>query len=160
MVDYREILRLLSLGYNLTQISESLHSSRNTIRDVRDRADKIGLSLSDDVTNQMLYALLYPERLEKVNVWMRPDCEYIHKELARKGVNLKLLWTECKVQTSSTFYIVGAFFGVQISVKKSLPKDVKNCLPRREKTPYHVVARSSYRAHPISIGSSTRSIWS
>ena len=31
-------------------------------------------------------------------------------------------------------------------VKKSLPKDVKICLPRREKTPYHVVAKSSYRA--------------
>ena len=97
MVDYREILRLLSLGYNLTQISESLHSSRNTIRDVRERADKIRLPLSEDVTNQMLYELLYPERLEKVNVWMNPDCEHIHKELARKGVNLKLLWTEYKV---------------------------------------------------------------
>jgi len=94
MVDYREILRLLSLGYNLTQISESLHSSRNTIRDVKERAEKIELQLSEDVTNQMLYELLYPERLEKVNVWMDPDCEHIHKELARKGVNLKLLWTE------------------------------------------------------------------
>lgn len=97
MVDYREILRLLSLGYNLTQISESLHSSRNTIRDVKERAEKIELQLSEDVTNQMLYELLYPERLEKVNVWMDPDCEHIHKELARKGVNLKLLWTEYKV---------------------------------------------------------------
>ena len=34
-----------------------------------------------------------------------------------------------------------------VRVKKSLPKDVKICLPRREKTPYHVVAKSSYRAH-------------
>ena len=33
-----------------------------------------------------------------------------------------------------------------VRVKKSLPKDVKICLPRREKTPYHVVAKSSYRA--------------
>ena len=31
MVDYREILRLQSLGHNITQISESLHSSRNTV---------------------------------------------------------------------------------------------------------------------------------
>lgn len=101
MVDYREILRLLSLGYNLTQIAESLHSSRNTIRDVRERADKIGYPLSDDVTNQILYELLYPENLEKANVWMNPDCEYIYKELARKGVNLKLLWTEYKVSCES-----------------------------------------------------------
>ena len=31
MVDYREILRLQSLGYNITQIAGSLHSSRNTV---------------------------------------------------------------------------------------------------------------------------------
>ena len=34
MVDYREILRLNSLEYTQTQISEALHSSRNTIREV------------------------------------------------------------------------------------------------------------------------------
>ena len=36
---------------------------------------------------------------------------------------------------------------VTVCVKKSLLRDVKNCLPRREKTPYHEVAKSSYRAH-------------
>ena len=39
MVDYREILRLLSLKYNYTQIAEALHSSRNTIREVGKLAD-------------------------------------------------------------------------------------------------------------------------
>ena len=34
MVDYREILRLRSLGHNITQIAGSLHSSRNTVREV------------------------------------------------------------------------------------------------------------------------------
>ena len=34
MVDYREILRLQSLGHNITQIAGSLHSSRNTVREV------------------------------------------------------------------------------------------------------------------------------
>ena len=40
---------------------------------------------------------------------------------------------------------------VTVCVKKSLPKDVKNCLLRREKTLYHVVAKSSYRAHENAI---------
>ena len=31
MVDYREILRLQSLGHNITQIAGSLRSSRNTV---------------------------------------------------------------------------------------------------------------------------------
>ena len=43
MVDYREILRLLSLKYNYTQIAEALHSSRNTIRDVGKLADEKGI---------------------------------------------------------------------------------------------------------------------
>ena len=34
MVDYREILRLRSLGHNITQIAGSLRSSRNTVREV------------------------------------------------------------------------------------------------------------------------------
>ena len=40
MVDYREILRLQSLGHNITQIAGSLHSSRNTVREVERLADE------------------------------------------------------------------------------------------------------------------------
>ncbi len=43
MVDYREILRLQSLGHNIIQISESLHSSRNTVREVERLADEKGI---------------------------------------------------------------------------------------------------------------------
>ena len=43
MVDYREILRLQSLGYNITQIAGALHSSRNTVREVERLADEKGI---------------------------------------------------------------------------------------------------------------------
>ena len=46
MVDYREILRLQSLGHNITQIAGSLHSSRNTVREVERLADKKGNSVA------------------------------------------------------------------------------------------------------------------
>jgi len=100
MVDYREILRLLSLKYNYTEIAEALHSSRNTIREVGKLADAKGISwpLEEELTNQRLYGLLYPERLEKAQVYMEPDCAYIHTELAKKGVNLTLLHEEYKVK--------------------------------------------------------------
>ena len=103
MVDYREILRLLSLKYNYTQIADATHSSRHTIRDVRKLADEKGISwpLEEELTNQKLYELLYPERLEKAQVYMEPDCAYIHTELARKGVNLTLLHEEYKVKCAS-----------------------------------------------------------
>lgn len=103
MVDYREILRLNSLKYTQRQIAASVHSSRNTIREVIKLTDEQDLSwpLDDQLTNEKVYALLYPERLEAVNPRKEPDYNYIHKELARSGVNLTLLWTEYCVECNS-----------------------------------------------------------
>ena len=103
MVDYREILRLRSLGHNITQIAAAIHSSRHTVRDVEKLADEkgIGWPLDSEVTNPKLYALLYPDRLEKAKVYMEPDCDYIHRELAAKGVNLTLLHSEYKAKCAA-----------------------------------------------------------
>lgn len=96
MVNYRELLRLKSLGHNITHIAEAIHSSRNTVRDVEKLAEKKGISwpLSDELTNQKIYELLYPERIATAKIYLEPDCALIHRELARKGVNLTLLWKE------------------------------------------------------------------
>jgi transposase len=96
MVNYREILRFQNLGYNITEISAAICSSRKTVRDVLGRAKCAGLTwpLDDAMINETLYELLYPERLMKATAYKEPDCEWIHRELAKKGVNLSLLWTE------------------------------------------------------------------
>lgn len=62
MVDYREILRLKSLGYKNTDIASSVHSSRNTIQEVVNLAGalKISWPLEDNVSNAALEELLYP----------------------------------------------------------------------------------------------------
>ena len=100
MVDYREILRLRSLGHNISQIAAAIHSSRHTVRNVERLADEKGICwpLEADLTNQKICELLYPERSEKAQVYMEPDCACIHEELAKKGVNLTLLWNEYKVK--------------------------------------------------------------
>ena len=100
MVNYREILRLRGLGHNITQIANAIHSSQHTVREVEQLADEKGIRwpLEEELTNQNLYELLYPERLDKAQVYLQPDCPYIHKELAKKGVNLTLLWNEYKVK--------------------------------------------------------------
>ena len=61
--------------------------------EVEKLADEKGIRwpLEEELTNQNLYELLYPERLDKAQVYLQPDCAYIHKELAKKGVNLALL---------------------------------------------------------------------
>jgi transposase len=96
MVNYREILRLNSLKYSQHQIAVSVHSSRNTIREVLQSAKSLGLEwpLDDSATNEVIMALLYPNRNDAVNPRKEPDYSYIHRELAKPGVNLTLLWTE------------------------------------------------------------------
>lgn len=104
MVDYREILRLRSLGNNITQIANAVHSSRHTVRDVEKLADERSITwpLKNEITNQQLYRLFYPERQAKAQVYLEPDCAYIHAELAKKGVNLTLLWNEYKVRCTDS----------------------------------------------------------
>lgn len=96
MVNYREILRLTSLGYSQRQIAASVHSSRSTISEVQALARKVGLTfpLDDSITNELLLKTFYPERTTAINPRVEPDYSYIHKELAKSGVNLSLLWTE------------------------------------------------------------------
>ena len=96
MVNYREILRLTSLGYSQRQIAASVHSSRSTISEVQALARKVGLTLplDDSISNEVLLKTFYPERITATNPRVEPDYSYIHKELAKSGVNLSLLWTE------------------------------------------------------------------
>ena len=96
MVIYRKILRLNSLNHTQRQIAASVHSSRNTISEVLYLAQVNGLNwpLSDTATNETIMALLYPDRLEAVNPRKEPDYSYIHRELAKPGVNLSLLCTD------------------------------------------------------------------
>ena len=91
MVNYREILRLTSLGYTQRQITASVHSSRSTISEVQELAKKADLSfqLDESVTNEILLMTFYPERITATNPRVEPDYSYIHKELAKPGVNLE-----------------------------------------------------------------------
>ena len=87
MVDYWEILRLNSLKYTQRQIAASVHSSRNTISEVIKLATENNLCwlLDDQLTNEMVYALLYPNKLEAIHPRNEPDYSYIHKKLAKPG---------------------------------------------------------------------------
>lgn len=97
MVDYREILRLTSDPKNSQRSIELIvHSSRHTIREVQAAARSVGISwpLDKSVTNEMLREALFPNADSVLAQYVMPDFAYIHRELARPGVNLTLLWTE------------------------------------------------------------------
>jgi transposase len=99
MTKYREILRLESLGISQRNIAESCECSRNTVVRVLRRAADTGISwpLEEDVCDGALGKILFGKR-EFQSTRKQPDYEYIHKELAKNGVTLSLLWNEyCEV---------------------------------------------------------------
>ena len=95
-VDYLEILRLHALHYSKNRISASVHSSHHTVEDVIAASAAAGLSwpLEDDVTNEDIQEILFPGRYAYASPYTVPDFQYIHEELAKKGVTLTLLWEE------------------------------------------------------------------
>ena len=115
MVDYLGILRMSSDPKNSKRgMERTLHCSRHTIQDVLDAAKKAGVTwpLDDGVTNEELRSILFPTRFAAETMYTAPDYAYIHRELAKPGVNLTLLWTEyCKrcEETKATPYMYTQF---------------------------------------------------
>ena len=108
MTNYREILRLHSQGISGRSISASLVCSRNTVANMLKRAEECDISwpLPQGMTDCELLKLLLPERALPSSR-KQPDCEYIHKEMARNGVTLSLLWNEyceqCRLSSEIPF---------------------------------------------------------
>ena len=104
MVDYRSILRLHSQGNSQREIEREVNSSRHTISEVLIQAKAAGITwpLDDDVTNEDIREILFPEKYKYDSPYTLPDYQSVHTELAKKGVTLTLLWDEyCrKVRTA------------------------------------------------------------
>lgn len=86
MVNYREILRLRSLERSYQQICVSVGSSKSTVQEVLNLAKALGISwpVGEDVTNETLEALFYPERAKHASDRMPIDFPRIHRELAKR----------------------------------------------------------------------------
>jgi hypothetical protein len=95
MTQYREILRLKSLGFSERNVAHSCSVSRNTVARGVNRAAEINLSwpLDHNLTDSALEEMLFPKTKSATNKRM-PDYDYIRRELLRNGVNKKLLWVE------------------------------------------------------------------
>ena len=96
MINYREILRLDSLGYSQRSIASGAQASRNTVSEVLKKAEQLNISWphDDDATNEMLDELFYGKRDSHPTPYAVIDYEYIHSELSKKGVTITLLWNE------------------------------------------------------------------
>lgn len=95
MTDYKEILRLNSLEINNSQIASSLGCSRTTVITVLRRANECGITqlLAVEMSNKELAKTMFPSETGN-HGYKLPDYEYVHREMAKSGVNLQLLWFE------------------------------------------------------------------
>lgn len=95
-----EIMRLglkCHLGYR--EIARSCSISHSTVREYLARAKTIGLTYEkvEKMDDEELKSVLKAECTEKEqSVHPQPDWEWVHQELKKKGVTLKLLWEEYK----------------------------------------------------------------
>lgn len=95
MTNYREILRLHSQGLSQRSIAASCDCGKTTVQRAVNRADERGIvwPLPTDMTNERLKQLLATHE-ETPSIYKEPDYEKVHRELAKSGVTLSLLWNE------------------------------------------------------------------
>ena len=94
-----EILRLKAAGLSARQIAGSCGIARSTVAEHLERIKAAGLSwplapeLNDEELERRLFGGESPTR-NRDSLRSLADWSAIHKELAKKGVTLKLLWQE------------------------------------------------------------------
>jgi transposase len=95
MTNFREALRLKSLGFNNVRIAESCGLSRTTVIDILKKADAAGINFKTALnkSDRELTAQLSSANPGKI-AYKMPDYELVHQEMAKSGVTLSLLWFE------------------------------------------------------------------
>lgn len=96
VVDYKRVLQLHSLGVSNRGIAEAMGCSRNTVERVLRAAAEKGATAQAVVglDSSAVRELLLGEPTVRVSVQTAVDMEWVHRELARPGVTLQLLWGE------------------------------------------------------------------
>jgi transposase len=94
MTNYREILRLSSLGINHSQIAAGMGIARQTVVTTLQRAvaQELNWQNAESLSDKELAARLYPP--SNAAIYKMPDYEKIHQEMAKPGVTQQLLWME------------------------------------------------------------------
>ena len=92
----RQILILDYAGENNSNIASSLSVSRNSIAEIKRKVKEANLSFEEtsNMTDEQLYERLFPEKFKRKSSKAKIDCNYVHNELSKKSVTLKLLWEE------------------------------------------------------------------
>lgn len=103
MTNYKEIMRLYSEGFSRRNIAVGACCAVSTVERVLKNAEDHEITYDGvaKLSNAEISKLLYPQHAVP-EVQREPDYQYIHKELAKSGITLSLLWHEyvdaCRIE--------------------------------------------------------------
>ncbi|WP_115028147.1 IS21 family transposase [Acetobacterium bakii] len=98
------IMELRANGLSQSSIARSRHMSKTSVNEVFRIAEEQHLSY-DDIKDQSLgevYHLFFPHKHAEETIYALPDYDYVHNELTKVGVTLKILWQEYRDQCTAT----------------------------------------------------------
>lgn len=83
-------------GLSGREICRTRHFGRNSVSETISiaKAKNITYESIRDLKEEEVYKLIYPDKYSAQDIYRKPDYEYVHNELAKTGVTLKLLWNE------------------------------------------------------------------
>ena len=86
------IMELREQGLSRRRIAGTRRMSMESVCEVFGIAAERDIGWEDvrDLADDEVYRLFYPERHVRESVFEEPDWEYVHKEMAKVGVNLRL----------------------------------------------------------------------
>jgi transposase len=96
------ILELRASGLSQREISRTRSISVHSIGDVYKISDETNVAWDDvkEKSDEEVYRIFYPDKYATDNLFKDPDYPYVHSELKKTGVTLKLLWEEYKEAAS------------------------------------------------------------
>lgn len=88
------ILELRTAHMSRNSIARTGHMSKNSVGDVFHISDRIGITFNDDKdkSKEEVYRMFYPDKYAIEYLYKDPTYGYVHSELKKVGVTLKLLW--------------------------------------------------------------------
>ena len=97
-INVKLILELRDANMSRNGIASTRHMSRHSVSDVFHIADELGITYRDVrfLDENEVYRMFFPDKHAVDDLYKDPDYEYIHQELRKTGVTLKLLWQEYK----------------------------------------------------------------
>ena len=104
----RLCLQLMNQGISLNTISKQYHISKHTSSKVKRRKEELEFDTAklECYSDTELGKLFFPNLYESEDIYAPIDYEYIHNELSKPGVTLKLLWNEYCIKINDRKYPV------------------------------------------------------